>query len=189
MSDTLTRTAGGSTVPAAGTYAIDITHSSATFQVRHMGLSKVKGGFEAFDGSVVIAEDPAHSSVQVTLDAASFSTGNADRDGHVKSADFLDVEAFPHLTYRSTGVRSVGDGWVVDGELTIRDVTRPVSLDVEFEGAGNDPWGNAKIAFTGSTEIDREDFGITWNQALEAGGVLVSKTVKISIDVQAAAQA
>lgn len=185
--ETLTRTAAGTTVPASGTYSIDPTHSSATFQVRHLGLSKVRGGFESFSGTVEIADDPAKSSVEVSLDAASFTTGNEDRDGHVKSADFLDVEQYPTLTYRSTGVRQDGDHWKVDGELTVRDVSRPVTLDVEFEGAGEDPWGNGRIAFAASTEIDRDEFGITWNQALETGGVLVGKTVKITIDVQAVA--
>lgn len=185
---TITRTAAGTTVPNAGQYEIDPSHSSASFQVRHLGLSKVKGGFEEFSGSVVIGEDIADSSVEVTLVASSFTTGNDDRDGHVKSADFLDIEGYPTLTYRSTGVRQDGDSWKVDGELTIKDVTRPVTLDVEFEGAGEDPWGNSRIAFTADTEINREDFGITWNQALETGGVLVGKNVKISIDVQAVAQ-
>ena len=124
----------------------------------------------------------------MTLDAASFTTGNEDRDAHVKSADFLDVENHPALVYRSTGVRQDGDSWKVDGELTVRDVARPVTLDVEFEGAGGDPWGGSRVAFTASTEIDRDDFGITWNQALETGGVLVGKVVKIFIDVQAVAQ-
>ncbi len=185
--DTLTRTAAGTTVPTTGTYAIDPSHSSATFQVRHLGLSKVRGGFEMFSGNVEIADDPAKSSVQVSLDAASFTTGNQDRDGHVKGEDFLDVENHPALTYRSTGIRQDGDDWKIDGELTIKDVSRPVTLLAEFEGAGEDPWGNGRIAFTASTEIDRDEFGITWNQALEAGGVLVGKTVKIAIDVQAVA--
>lgn len=189
MSDTLTRTAAGTTVPAAGSYGIDPSHSSATFQVRHLGLSKVRGSFETFSGRAEITDDPTQSSVEVTLDAASFTTGAEDRDNHVKGADFLDVEAYPTLTFRSTGVRQAGDRWEVDGELTIRDVTRPVTLDVEFEGAGQDPWGNARIAFAGETEIDREDFGITWNQALETGGVLVGKKVKIFIDVQLVAGA
>ncbi len=185
---TLSRTDAGTTVPNAGVYDIDASHSSASFQVRHLGLSKVKGGFEEFAGTVVIGDDVTQSSVEVTLDAASFTTGNDDRDGHVKSADFLDVETHPTLTYRSTGIRQDGDGWKLDGELTIKDVTRPVVLDVEFEGAGQDPWGSSRIAFTAGTEINREDFGITWNQALETGGVLVGKVVKISIDVQAVAR-
>ena len=190
MSDTtLTRTSRGTTVPAPGTYAIDPSHSSAAFQVRHLGLSKVRGGFESFTGTVVIDPEPTQSSVEVSLETASFTTGAEDRDTHVKSADFLDVDQYPNLTFRSTGVRQVGDAWEVDGELTIKDVTRPLTLDVEFEGAGQDPWGNGRIAFSASTEFDREDFGITWNQALETGGVLVGKTVKVVIDVQAVEQA
>lgn len=188
MSSTLTRTAADVTVPTAGTYQLDPSHSSADFQVRHLGLSKVRGGFAIESGTVVIAEDPTQSTVEVTLDAASFNTGADDRDAHVKGADFLDVEQFPTLTFRSTGVRQSGGDWKVDGDLTIKDVTRPVTLDVEFEGANTDPWGNGRIAFAGETEINREDFGITWNQALETGGVLVGKTVKIVVDVQAVAQ-
>jgi polyisoprenoid-binding protein YceI len=186
MSETTT-TPTGTTIPA-GTYEIDPSHSSAAFQVRHLGLSKVRGSFERFTGTVVVDEDPASSSVVVTLDADSFTTGDADRDGHVKSGDFLDIEQFPTLTYRSTGVRQDGSDWVVEGELTIKDVTRPVPLTVEFEGAGNDPWGNARLGFSATTEFDREDFGITWNQALETGGVLVGKKVKVSIDVELVAQ-
>lgn len=183
-----TRTAAGSTVPAAGTYEIDPTHSSVRFQVRHLGLSKVPGSFERFSGTVTVADDPTESSVVVSLEADSFTTGAEDRDGHVKSADFLDVENHPELTYRSTGVRQNGDDWKVDGELTVRDVSVPVTLDVEFEGAGQDPWGNTRIAFSAETEIDREQFGITWNQALETGGFLVGRNVKIFIDVQAVQQ-
>lgn len=187
MSTTLTRTAAGTTVPNAGSYEIDPTHSSASFEVRHLGLSKVRGGFESFSGSVVIADDPTQSSVEVDLDAASFTTGNEDRDGHVKSPDFLDVENHPTLTFRSTAVRQEGDDWKVDGELTVKEAARPVTLDVEFEGAGEDPWGNGRIAFSATTEVDRGDWGINWNQALETGGVLVGKKVKIVIDVQAVA--
>jgi polyisoprenoid-binding protein YceI len=188
MSDTLTRTAADVTVPVAGTYELDPSHSSADFQVRHLGLSKVRGGFQITSGTVEIADDPTQSRVEAVLDAASFNTGAADRDAHVKSADFLDVENHPNVTFRSTSVRQDGDGWKVDGELTIRDVTKPVTLDVEFEGANKDPWGNSRIAFSAQTEIDREAFGITWNQALETGGVLVGKQVKITIDAQAVAQ-
>ena len=187
MSSTLTRTAAGTTVPEAGSYQIDPTHSSASFEVRHLGLSKVRGGFESFAGTVTVDEDPTASSVVVDLDAATFTTSNDDRDNHVRSAEFLDVENHPTLTYRSTAVRQEADGWKVDGELTVKGVSRPVTLDVEFEGAGQDPWGNGRIAFSASTEIDRGDWGINWNQALETGGVLVGKKVKIIIDVQAVA--
>lgn len=189
MSDTtLTRTVSGRTVPAAGTYDIDPTHSSAHFQVRHLGLSKVKGGFERFSGTVVIAEDPTESEVDVELHADSFTTGNKDRDDHVKSADFLDVENHPTLTFRSTGVRQDGDDWKLDGELGVKGISRPVTLDVEFEGSGKDPWGNDRVAFTAEGEIDRSDWDINWNQTLETGGLLVGKKVKLSIDVQAVAQ-
>jgi len=188
MSDTLTRNAAGATVPVAGAYQLDPAHTSVGFTVRHLGLSKVRGSVELRGGTVVIGEDPTQSSVEATLDAASFSTGAADRDAHVRSADFLDVEQFPELTFRSTGVRQDGSSWKVDGELTIRDATRPVTLDVVFEGSGQDPWGGGRIGFTATTEIDREQFGITWNQALETGGVLVGKQVKITIDAQAVAQ-
>lgn len=190
MSDTtLTRTVSGTTVPEAGTYEIDPAHSSARFQVRHLGLSKVKGSFERFGGVVVIAEDPTASRVDVELQADSFTTGAEDRDNHVKSADFLDIENHPTLTFRSTGVRQDGDGWKVDGELGVKGISRPVTLDVDFEGSGKDPWGNDRIAFTASGEIDRSEWGINWNQSLETGGVLVGKKVKLSIDVQAVAQA
>ena len=185
---TLTRNTAGTTVPAAGRYEIDPAHSSVSFQVRHMGLSKVRGGFEQFSGTIEIADDPTDSSVEVELDAASFSTGAGDRDAHVKSADFLDVENHPRLTYRSTGVRQDGDDWKVDGDLTVKDVSRPVTLDVDFEGAGDDPWGHGRIAFSATAEINRDDWGINWNQTLETGGLLVGKTVKITIDVQAVAQ-
>lgn len=187
MSTTLTRTAAGTTVPQPGTYQIDPSHSSVSFEVRHLGLSKVRGGFDSFSGAVTIAEDPAASSVEVDLDADTFTTGSEDRDNHVKSGDFLDVETHPKPTYRSTAVRQVGDGWQVDGELTVKDVSRPVTLDVEFEGAGQDPGGNGRIGFAASAEIDRGEWGINWNQTLETGGVLVGKKVKVVIDVQAVA--
>ncbi len=186
--ETLTRTAADSTVPVAGTYEIDPSHSSVAFQVRHLGLSKVRGGFESFSGRIVVADDPADSSVEADIDADSFTTSNADRDGHVKSADFLDVERYPTLAFRSTGVRRAGDGWQVEGDLTVKDVSRPVVLDVDFEGAGEDPWGNGRIAFSATAELNREDWGITWNQTLETGGLLVAKTVKLTLDIQAVAQ-
>ena len=186
MSD-LTRNVDGLEVPAVGTYNIDPTHTAANFTVRHMGLSKVRGSIGVTDGTVVIAENPTESTVEVNLDAASLNSGNEERDGHVTSADFLDVEAYPAIEFRTVGLRSDGGDWVLDGELTVRDVTKPVQLEVEFEGAGPDPWGNQRIAFSAEAEVNREDFGITWNQALEAGGVLVGKKVEISAEIQAVA--
>lgn len=188
MSNALTRTAAGLELPAAGTYEIDPSHSSVSFQVRHLGLSKVRGSFERFSGTVTIGEDPTESSARVDIESASFTTGAEDRDQHVRSADFLDVENYATVRFETLGARQEGDEWKLDGQLTVRDTTVPVTLDVEFEGAGQDPWGNGRIAFAAETEINREDLGITWNQALETGGVLVGKNVKIFIDVQAVKQ-
>lgn len=173
--------------PPVGTYDIDPTHTTATASIRHLGLSKVRGTIPVESGTIHIAENPTESSVNVTLTTSGVNTGNADRDGHLQSDDFLDVENYPHLEYRAEpgSVTDNGDGtWTVNGELTIKDTTRPVALNVEFEGTGQDPWGNSRAAFTASAEFDREDFGITWNQALETGGVLVGKTIKVDLDVQ-----
>ena len=178
-------TTATSTLPKTGTWVIDPSHSSIEFVAKHLVVSKVRGRVGAFSGTVEVAEPLEQSKVDVSIEAASIDTGDSDRDGHVKSDDFLDVETYPNLTFRSTGAHNKsGDRWSIPGELTIRDVTKPVELDVEYLGVFTDPWGNDKAAFTASTEIDREEFGITWNQALETGGVLVGKTVRIEIDVQ-----
>ena len=178
-----------SNLPAPGTYRIDASHSHVGFAVKHFGLAKVKGEFTEFAGSIAVAEDPAASSVEVTIAAGSFSSRDEGRDGHVKSADFLDVEQFPELTFRSTGVRADGDDWIVTGDLTIHGTTRTVELATEFEGGLTDPYDLQRIAFSAETEIDRTDFGLTWNQALENGGLVVGKKVKISIEVEAVAPA
>jgi len=172
------------TLPAAGTWVLDTSHSSVEFIARHLMISKVRGGFGDFSGTVTLAEPVESSSVTVTIEAASFSSGDEGRDAHVRGDDFLDVERFPHITFVGSGPRQQGGGWVLPGELTIRDVTRPVELAVEALGVIADPWGNEKAAFSASTEIDREEFGITWNAALEAGGVLVGPKVRIEIEVQ-----
>ena len=178
------------TLPTTGTWVIDASHSSVDFLAKHLVVSKVRGRFASFSGSVLVADPIEASTVDVTIDAASITTGDETRDGHVKSGDFLDVEVFPILAFRSTGAhRRNADEWTIPGELTIRDVTKAVDLDVEYLGIFTDPWGSPKAAFTASTVIDREEFGITWNQALEAGGVLVGKTVRIELDVQLAPQA
>jgi polyisoprenoid-binding protein YceI len=173
------------TLPATGTWKIDLSHSWVGFSVRHLGLAKVRGRFNDFSGSVDVADDPELSSVEVEIQAGSIDTRDGQRDGHLVSADFFDVEHHPTLRFRSTRVERVGhDHWAVDGQLTIRGVTRPVRLDVAFEGAGADPWGGQRAAFSGSTEIDREDFGLTWNQTLETGGVLVGKKVRIELEIE-----
>lgn len=187
MADTqeLTRTVGGAVAPLAGTYALDTTHSTVGFVVRHLMVSKVRGGFREFEGTVVVADDPTQSSVHTVIQAASVDTGDAQRDGHLKSGDFFDIEKYPTLEFTSSKVTPVsGSNWKVEGALTIHGVTRTVILDVEFNGAGGDPYGGTRAGFSASTEIDREDFGMTFNAALETGGVMVSKTVKIEIEAE-----
>jgi len=186
---TLTRTVDGAEVPAPGTYGLDVSHSSVGFSVRHLMVSKTKGRFADFAGTVTIAEDPLASSVEVEINAASVDTRDETRDGHLRSPDFFDAERFPTITYRSTKVTPAGKGtWTVEGDLTVGDVTRSVPLEVSFEGAAKDPWGGTRIGFTARTELDREAFGLTWNQALETGGVLVGKQVKIDIEAEAIQQ-
>ena len=183
------RTVDGVEVPAPGTYVLDGTHSGVHFSVRHLMVSKTKGRFDDFDATVTIGEDPLDSSVEVEIRVASIDTREASRDGHLRSPDFFDAELHPVITYRSTKVTPDGKrGWLVDGELTVRDITVAVPLSVTFEGGAVDPWGNARIGFEAHTELDREAFGLTWNQALETGGVLVGKTVKIDIEAEAVKQ-
>jgi polyisoprenoid-binding protein YceI len=180
-----TRIVDGREVPPPGRWAIDTSHSHIQFVARHMMISKVRGSFRKFSGTVVIAEDPTQSALDVTIDAASIDTGDATRDEHLRSEEFLDVAHYPEIRYRSTRVRP-GDGnkWAIDGMLTVRAVTREVVLSVEFCGAQPDPWGNLRAGFLANTEIDREDFDITWNQILESGGFLVGKGVRIEIDAE-----
>ncbi len=172
--------------PEPGTWAIDPAHTVVGFNARHLMVAKVRGSFTTFDGTIHIDDDPAASSVEVTIDAASIDTGVADRDAHLRSPDFLDVENHPTIEFRSTAVRADGDGYQVHGDLTIRGTTRPVTLDMEYLGLARDPWGNDKAMFTATTKIDREDWGLSWNQALETGGLLVGKQVTIELEVQAA---
>lgn len=180
------RIVDGHPVPAAGAWEIDKSHSSVEFVVRHLMVGKTRGRFADYDADLVIAERPEDSRVDVTIAAASITTGDDGRDGHLVSPDFLDAENHTALTFRTTVVTAESeDHWRVDGELTIVGVTRPVVLDVEFAGAVVDPWGNAKASFSATTEFDREDFGLTWNQPLAAGGVLVGKKVKVEIEIEA----
>lgn len=183
-----TRTVDGAELPVPGTYELDPTHSSVAFSVRHLMVSKTKGRFTDFAATVTIGEDPLESSVVVEIQAASVDTRDETRDGHLRSADFFDVENHPVITYRSTKVTPSGAEWLVDGDLTVRGTTVNVPLTVSFEGGALDPWGNARIGFEAHTELDREAFGLTWNQALESGGVLVGKTVKIDIEAEAVKQ-
>lgn len=174
---------------SAQVWTIDKAHSDIFFTVRHLVITKVRGRFLEWDGKLTLDEqDWSKSHVEVSIDAASISTNDEKRDGHLKSADFLDVEKFPKLTFKSTKVeKASGDKLKVTGDLTIRDVTKSVTLDVELLGKAKDPWGNNKIAFNGKVAIEREEYGAKWNQALEAGGLLVGKEVDIDLELQAVA--
>ncbi len=183
---TPTRSVNGVEVPAPGTWTIDKSHSAVAFTGRHLMVTKVRGTFPIAEGVITIAEDPAQSSVEVVIDLAGVESGSADRDGHLRSADFFDTENHPTATFRST--RLVWGGGVeagLEGELTIKGVTKPVTLDVEYGGVAADPWGGVRAGFSATAEVNREDWGLGWNVALEAGGVLVSKKIKLEIDVEA----
>ncbi len=180
-----TREYRGTVVPAPGVYDLDQAHTTVEFIARHLMITKVRGRFGTFSGAVTIAEVPEESSVEVTIDASSVDTSQAQRDEHLRSADFLDVEHYPTLTFTSTGVTLDGDDWKVAGDLTVHGTTRPVVLQVEFDGANTTPWGTQAVAFSASTEIDREEWGLTYNQALETGGVVVGKKVRIELNVEA----
>jgi len=169
-----------------GDYAIDTSHSRLGFTARHAMVTKVRGQFGDFEGTAhVDTANPSASSVQLTIDPASISTGSPDRDGHLRSPDFFDVEQFPQWTFRSTDVVRDGETWTVTGDLTIKDVTRSVSIDFEETGSAVDPFGNTRVGFEGALTVNRKDWGLTWNAALETGGVLVSEKVKLEFDVSA----
>jgi polyisoprenoid-binding protein YceI len=166
---------------------IDAAHSGVHFSVRHMVFAKVRGRFGSFSGAVEVEDGNfANASVEASIDAASIDTGTPQRDTHLRSADFFDAEKFPQLLFRSKRIEAAGDNrYRVVGELTIRGVTREVSLDVEATGKGVDPWGNERLGFSASTSLDRKDFGLNWNQALETGGVLVGDRVDVELEIQA----
>lgn len=171
------------------TYAIDATHSSVEFVVRHMMITKVRGRFGAVSGSIALAPGSSvPTAIEAVIDASSVDTREAQRDGHLRSADFFDVERFPQLTYKSTRIEGDGESFRVYGDLTLHGVTREVVLDGEFEGRGSDPWGGQRVSFSAQTKINRKDFGLSWNQALETGGMLVSEEVRIELNVQAVLQ-
>lgn len=183
MSTTQTTSTGR--LPASGTWQVDTAHTSANFSARHLGMSKVRGRFEALDGTLKIGDDPTDSHVEVTIDASSISTNQPDRDAHLKSADFLDIGNHPELTFRSTRVYQDGEDWKMDGKLTIRGTTQPVTLDIEFLGVIDNPMGpGRRAAFEGTTSIMRHDFGLTWEGPQELGGILVGKKVTIDVDAQ-----
>jgi polyisoprenoid-binding protein YceI len=180
MSDT-------ATVPGyvTGTWTIDPVHSDVSFTVRHMMVSKVRGKFTSFSGTLVTGETPTASSVTATIDLASIDTGNADRDNHVRSADFFNVEAHQQMTFVSTGVRADGSDFVLDGNLTLKGVTKPVSLHLELGGFGPDAYGGTRAGFTATGEILRSDFGVDFNAVMETGGVILSDKVQVILEIEA----
>ena len=169
-----------STLPA-GTYTIDASHSRVGFSARHAMVTKVRGSFNEYSGSAAVANGAATLSIEIS--AASIDTRSADRDGHLQSPDFFDVANFPKITYKSTSVKDGGAGIIVDGELTIKDVTKPLTIEFEYTGTAKDPFGNDRYGFEGAAEINRKDFGLTWNAALETGGILVSENIKLEFEI------
>jgi polyisoprenoid-binding protein YceI len=176
----------GIEAPASGDWKIDQAHTEVAFVARYLMVTKVRGVFREFSGMLHIAETPEESWVELTIKAASIDTGTPDRDNHLRSPDFLDVERFPEMRFKSTKVELTGGMELrLTGDLTIRDVTKEVVLDAEYQGVAKDPWGGTRAAFSATGEIDREEFGASWNVALEAGGWLVSKKVKLELEAQA----
>jgi len=175
----------GTSLPTPGEFTIDPTHSRVGFMAKHLMVTKVRGHFADVAGSITVTEDPMQSAAQATMQAESISTGSPDRDAHLRSGDFLRIEQHPTVTFRSTAITGYSAGaFTVQGELTIKGVTREVTLEVEIDGVATDPWGGERLSLTARGEIDREDFGLTWNVALESGGVLVSKKVVLEIEAQ-----
>ncbi|WP_151525529.1 YceI family protein [Serinicoccus kebangsaanensis] len=183
MSET---TASTSLSDLDGSYAIDASHSRVGFSTRHAMVTKVRGAFNEVEGTASTGPDLQDAAIQVTIQAGSVDTRSADRDGHLKSADFFDVESYPTITFTSTEVSAVdADTLRVTGDLTIKDVTQPVTVDFEYAGAATDPFGNERVGFEGSTVVNRKDFGLTWNAALETGGVLVAEKVTLEFEISA----
>ncbi|MFN2608654.1 MAG: YceI family protein [Acidimicrobiales bacterium] len=179
----------GAQAPDPGTYGIDASHSSVGFTARHLMVSKVRGRFGTFSGTIVVADPPEQSSVEVTVDTASIDTGDAKRDEHLRSADFLNVEEYPSMTFKSTSVKVTGsDRLELVGDLTVLGQTRPVTLQASYEGVATDPWGGTRLGFDATGEVDREDWGLTWNVALETGGFLVGKKIQLDVGVEAVKQ-
>ena len=169
----------------AGTWDIDPVHSEVSFVVRHMMVSKVRGRFEKVSGEIVTGDSTEDSRVAATIDVSSISTGNEQRDGHIRSADFFEVESYPEWTFTSTAVVAKGDGYVLAGDLTIKGITKPVELDLEVNGFGPDAWGGTRAGFTATTTIKRSDFGVDIAMPMEGGGVVVSEKVGVELEIQA----
>ncbi|MER2113892.1 MAG: YceI family protein [Solibacillus isronensis] len=167
-------------------WQIDQAHSTIGFEVKHMMVSKVKGQFTNYSADVEVdnLEDLTSAQIDITIDTTSINTSNEDRDNHLKSAEFFDIEQFPDIKFKSTNITKDGDDYKVSGDLTIKDVTKPAVFDVEYGGKGTNPWGVEVYGFEAETKIDREEFGLTWNAALETGGVLVGKDIKVKVELE-----
>ena len=172
-----------------GVWTLDMSHSEIGFTVRHAGISKVRGRFTDASAEARVGESLADASLHATVKTASFESGDANRVAHVKGPDFFDVEEFPEMKFRATGVEGDGEDYTLTGDLTIRGITKPVELEVEFTGVAVDPFGATRAGFSAETDISRKEFGLTWNAALEAGGLLVSDKVKINVDAALVKQA
>ena len=168
-----------------GTWDIDATHSTVGFSVRHMMVSKVRGYFREFSGEIVTAEDPSQSRVEATIVLSSIDTRQEQRDAHIRSADFFDVENHPQMTFRSTAVRTDGADWFVDGELTIKGITKPVTLELELNGFGPDAYGGTRAGFSAKTEINRNDFGVDIKMPMDGGGVVVGDKITVELEIEA----
>ena len=168
-----------------GVWNVDASHSTIGFVARHLMVSKVRGRFATFTGTLTIADEPLASKVEASVDIASVTTGDETRDGHLKSADFFDADNFPTMTLVSTGIDKDGSDYVLHTDLTIKGVTKPVDFELEFDGVSGDPWGGTRAGFSAQAEVNRKDWGLEWNVALETGGVLVGEKVKIQLDIEA----
>jgi polyisoprenoid-binding protein YceI len=168
----------------AGTWTVDPVHSEVSFVVRHMMVSKVRGRFDTFTGTITTAEDPLQSTVTASVDLNSVNTGAPDRDNHIRSADFFDIEHHPTMTFQSTGVRRDGDEFLLDGDLTIRGTTKPVTFSLELNGFGPDAYGGTRAGFSATSEINRSDFGVSYNGPIPGGGVAVSEKVTIALEIE-----
>ena len=183
---TFTRTIDGVEAPAPGDWILDKPHTNLMFVARYAMLTKVRGHFQTFDGTIHVAEKPEESWVELTIDGSTITTDNDTRDNHLRSGDFLDLENHPTITFKSTRIEVLGDDQLrVTGDLTIRGVTKEIVFDAEYVGVGKDAFGRTRVAFSARTEIERDDWGVSWNMALETGGLLVGKRVQIELEVQA----
>jgi polyisoprenoid-binding protein YceI len=189
VEQTITRVADGRVVPAPGTYVLDKAHTVVGFVARHLMVTKVRGHFPDFNGTIEVAENPLDSKVTAEIQMASVTTDDERRDGHLRNNDFFDVENYPTMTFTSTKIEPAGDAWKLTGNLSLRGVTKPVTLDLEFNGGLTDNYFGTRLGFTASGEINRQDFGVSFNGTLDGGGVVVGDKVRIEIEAEATLEA